>query len=101
MADRVITRRYHSDELGRSILIGLTFEETQEFEELEDSSPADSTGSPFWTFEGPPTTQRERRWLQLYAKHQAGWDLWRRMIVGPASIVTPAVMTDDGSSQSN
>jgi hypothetical protein len=51
-------------------LAGLTFEETAEFEVLEELSPLDDDGNIGWTVEGEPTTPREKRWLELYKKHE-------------------------------
>lgn len=76
LIDRVMARRYHIDAQGRSVLIGLSHEETREFETLEQASPADADGNPFWSFEGEPNTADERRWLELYRKHQRGWESW-------------------------
>jgi hypothetical protein len=57
----------HNDK--RLPLAGLTIEETIEFEELDALPPVDENGNIAWTFEGEPTTKRERRWLELYLKH--------------------------------
>jgi hypothetical protein len=57
------------EEHGRC-LTGLTFEETTEFEALEEVPPFDDNGNVGWTFEGEPTTSREKRWLELYRKHE-------------------------------
>ena len=51
-------------------LAGLSFEETIEFETLEALPPLDDSGNVGWTFEGEPTTPREKRWLELYRKHE-------------------------------
>jgi hypothetical protein len=32
--------------------------------------PSDDNGNVGWTFEGEPTTNREKRWLVLYRKHE-------------------------------
>jgi hypothetical protein len=58
-----------AEEYGRCIA-GLTFEETIEFEALEGLPPYDDNGNVGWTFEGEPTTPREKRWLELYSKHE-------------------------------
>jgi hypothetical protein len=60
-------RRYHVETKGQRVLVGLTREETFEFERLEIA----------WVFEeGAPTTSRERRWLELYRKHEEAWKVW-------------------------
>ena len=51
-------------------LAGLTFEETIEFAALGELPPLDDNGNIGWTFEGEPTTSREKRWLELYIKHE-------------------------------
>jgi hypothetical protein len=53
---------------ARRRLPGLTIEETIEFEELDAMPPFDNNGEVAWQFEGQPTNDRERRWLELYAK---------------------------------
>ena len=53
-------RRYFVDAGGRRVLIGLTPEETFEFERL-DSGQADAG---------------ERRRLELYEKHEGAWKAW-------------------------
>jgi hypothetical protein len=66
--------RYNIDENGRRVLVGLTSAETQEFETLDSLPPSDSSGNRIaWTFGGEPTTNREKRWLQLYTKHDEAW----------------------------
>jgi hypothetical protein len=47
---------------------GLTLEETIEFEALDALPPFDDSGNIAWSFEGGPTTRREKRWLELYLK---------------------------------
>lgn len=51
-------------------LAGLSLEETIEFRALEAVPPLDDNGNVGWTFEGEPTTHREKRWLELYRKHE-------------------------------
>lgn len=57
-------RRYFVDAVGRRVLIGLTLEETFEFERL-DSEP-----------DGARPAPGEQRWLELYAKHEDAWKVW-------------------------
>ncbi|MET4023029.1 hypothetical protein [Bradyrhizobium sp. S3.2.12] len=70
-------RRYLVDAGGQRVLIGLTLEETFEFERL-DSQPV---GNPenssvvrdediLWPVTG------EQRWQELYAKHEGAWKAW-------------------------
>jgi hypothetical protein len=55
-----------------SRLAGLTIEESIEFVALDKLPPFDDNGSIAWTFEGGPTSEREKRWLELYRKHKKG-----------------------------
>ena len=54
---------------NRRCFAGLSFEETMEFEALDAFPPLDDNGNVVWPFEGEPTTHREKRWLELYRKH--------------------------------
>lgn len=66
--------RYHLDNNGRRVLVGLTSAETREFETLDALAPSDSSGEHMaWTFGGEPTTGREKRWLELYTRHDEAW----------------------------
>jgi len=67
------------EEHGRC-LAGLTFEETIEFEALEELPPFDDNGNVGWTFEGEPTAPREKRWLELYRKHEGAIAAWIKLI---------------------
>jgi hypothetical protein len=49
-------------------LAGLTTEEAIEFAMLDALPPFDDSGQIGWIFEGEPTSQREKRWLELYTK---------------------------------
>jgi hypothetical protein len=53
-------------------MVGLSIEETFEFETLDDIAPTENGGNAAWR-EGVPTTDRERRWLELYQKHDKTW----------------------------
>jgi hypothetical protein len=69
-----LTGRHTVDEKGRRVLVGLSAEETREFETLDSLSPSDISGNRIaWTFGGAPTTSREKRWLELYTKHDEAW----------------------------
>ena len=70
----LLTERHTLDANGRRVLVGLTSAETREFETLDALSPSDDGSDRIaWTFGGDPTTGRERRWLQLYTKHDEAW----------------------------
>jgi hypothetical protein len=72
-------RRYRFED-GRHVLHGLTFSETSEFERLEERAPTRSDGSMTWSFEGSPQTPEERRWLNLYQKHERAYEKQRRQL---------------------
>jgi hypothetical protein len=70
-------RRYFVDAHGRRVLIGLTIEETFEFETLDSLPALDESGNHVaWGENGVPTSTREKRWLELYAKHEKAWREW-------------------------
>lgn len=62
---------------GRSVIIGLTYEETIEFKSLDQTSPTDSDGNLGWYFQGGPITRSEQRWLELYEQHRLAMCLLR------------------------
>ncbi|MBW7971538.1 hypothetical protein [Bradyrhizobium sp. BR 10289] len=71
-------RRYFVDACGRRVLIGLTLEETFEFERLDSQPVANLSDGQFkreggvlWPVAG------EERWQELYAKHDGAWKAWR------------------------
>jgi hypothetical protein len=66
-----LPKRYGVDENGRRVLLGLSVEETFEFEALDDLAPLDETGMVMAWRDGVPITDREKRWLELYQKHDA------------------------------
>jgi hypothetical protein len=70
-------RRYFVDKNGRRVLIGLTIEETFEFETLDSLPALDQSGNHVACGEnGLPNTTREKRWLELYGKHDKAWKQW-------------------------
>ncbi len=72
-----LPRRYFVDENGRRVLIGLSIEETFEFETLDNLPGLDAGGKKVaWGEDGVPTTTREKRWLELYSKHDRAWRQW-------------------------
>lgn len=68
-------RRYFVDAVGRRVLIGLTLEETFEFERL-DSEPDGGRTEAIWVEPGAQPAPGEQRWLELYAKHEDAWKVW-------------------------
>lgn len=78
--------RYHIDANRRRVLVGLTPAETREFETLDSLNPSDASGHRVgWTFGGAPTTGREKRWLELYTKHDEAWKTLRATLAGDSS----------------
>jgi hypothetical protein len=74
----LLTERQTLDENGRRVLVGLTAAETREFETLDSLPPSDGSGNRIaWTFGGDPTTSREKRWLELYTRHDEAWKTGR------------------------
>ncbi len=65
---------YTLDGMDRRILVGLSFEETVEFERLDKSLPY--AGRHVWPFSTAivPGLPKEVRWLELYRKHRAAFD---------------------------
>ncbi|WP_076862322.1 hypothetical protein [Bradyrhizobium mercantei] len=65
-------RRYVADVSGRRVLVGLTLEETSEFEGLDSSlADRDDQGADLVPSAG------EGRWLELYDKHDKAWIKWK------------------------
>lgn len=65
---------------------GLTAEEAIEFEMLDALPPVDDDGNIAWVFEGGPTSEREKRWLELYQKKGDAWNASSR---GENKLPTP------------
>ncbi|MGH6710711.1 MAG: hypothetical protein ACREEK_17280, partial [Bradyrhizobium sp.] len=72
---RIFPRRYQANASQPYTLIGLTIEETSEFERLEHHSLVGDPGNEAWNSE-EPSTPEQKRWLELYRKHETGWCLW-------------------------
>lgn len=73
---RIFPRRYQANASQPYTLIGLTIEETREFERLDHLSLDSHSGNGAWSFDEEPATPEERRWLELYRKHETGWSAW-------------------------
>jgi len=70
-------RRYYVDNSGQRVLVGLTFDETDEFEKLDDRLGRDKHSDHLG--ENPEAALSrcaEQRWQELYAKHEAAWKTW-------------------------
>ena len=78
-----LPKRYYLDESGRQYLVGLSVEETIEFETIGDTAALDDSGWRLPWQEDVPITPREKRWLELYQKHQRAW--WALV----AAVATP------------
>jgi hypothetical protein len=72
----IFPRRYLENFRQPPTLIGLTADETLDFERLDRLSPVDHLGNCTWDFESDPKTPEQKRWLELYRKHETGWRLW-------------------------
>ncbi|WP_426434947.1 hypothetical protein [Bradyrhizobium genosp. P] len=72
-----LPRRYFIDDDGRRVLIGLTYEETFEFERLDHLSGPIHDGHVLWDAGGRPASKPAQRWLELYSKHDRAWLQWR------------------------
>ncbi len=68
-------RRYFVDAVGQRVLIGLTIEETREFEDLDRAQADQGTGGPPGVVVGSFVLD-ECRWLALYEKHHSAWRSW-------------------------
>jgi hypothetical protein len=70
-------RRYFVDGSGQRVLVGLTIEETSEFETLDGHAAIDNgRGQVLWDASDQPGPSRHGRWLELYAKHEQAWSQW-------------------------
>ena len=68
-----LPRLYRVDKDGHRVLAGLSIEETFEFETLDDLVPLNDIGGHIPWADTAPITSRERRWLELYLKHESAW----------------------------
>jgi hypothetical protein len=69
-------RRYFVDAVGRRVLIGLTIDETQEFEDLDREQAGHRSVSDMGEAAASSPGQGEQRWLVLYEKHESAWRSW-------------------------
>ncbi|MCK1369457.1 hypothetical protein [Bradyrhizobium sp. 62] len=68
-------RRYFVDDHGHRVMIGLSLEETREFEEL-DAQALSAKDIRLEAGNDHPGDARERGWCELYFKHETAWRLW-------------------------
>jgi hypothetical protein len=73
---RIFPRRYHCSDGHHHTIIGLSGDETSEFERLDQQLPLDHSGNVSCDFERGPKTEVEKRWLELYRKHETAWNEW-------------------------
>ncbi|MGY3346731.1 MULTISPECIES: hypothetical protein [unclassified Bradyrhizobium] len=66
-------RRYFVDAQGHRVLIGLSSNETAEFEALDSPSVARDVPPAAGESVG---SDSEVRWLELYLKHEGAWRTW-------------------------
>jgi hypothetical protein len=60
------------------VLVGLTVEEMSEFETLDNPPALEEPGGHVAGDEdGVPTAPREKRWRELYGKHDIAWMEWK------------------------
>lgn len=70
-------RRYISRQ-GRHVLIGLTVEETLEFESIDALAALDGAAT-HRVLAATPASLGEDRWLELYRKHENAWTSWKAL----------------------
>jgi hypothetical protein len=86
-------RRYIVDDAGQRILVGLTVEETLEFEKLDTPAALGYYGrSVIWNARDVAAERPEPRWLELYTKHERAWSAWlaesrRRSVHGQSQLL--------------
>lgn len=69
-------RRYVGDGTGRHVLIGLTYEETLEFQRLDSRQAGRVGGRTDAGRNDLRPADEELRWLELYTKHDNSWKRW-------------------------
>ncbi|PIT04911.1 hypothetical protein TSA1_32325 [Bradyrhizobium nitroreducens] len=68
-------RRYFVDAQGHRVLIGLSLEETAEFEAL-DLAPTETVQLMAQSGMDKVAPVDDVRWLELYSKHEGAWRAW-------------------------
>ena len=80
---------HRRDSLGRLVLIGLTFEETEEFERLDATPALHKDGCLFpWPTDENSLPRSEHRWLELYEKHIDAYRLLDQIRRNPSRLET-------------
>lgn len=68
-------RRYFVDAQGHRVLIGLSLEETTEFETLDLAPNGTQIVAEAGRGTGPVAVD-DVRWFELYSKHEGAWRVW-------------------------
>jgi hypothetical protein len=80
-------RRYYVDNRSQRVLVGLTVQETAEFELLDCLVPNDVGTKAVQDDRGPALTiNQAQRWLELYRRHDAAWKTWLLDASSPMSV---------------
>ena len=74
------------DAQGRRVRVGLSWDETLEFERLDAREPMDHRGQPIpWYAQSAAIRRSEDRWFELYRKHEEARLRLERKIASPRS----------------
>ena len=85
------TPRRYINRRGRHVLIGLTPEETLEFESIDALAALDESGKhPGRPLDPALASMRESRWLELYRKHENAWISWKTLNRADGKTLKPA-----------
>jgi hypothetical protein len=68
-------RRYFVDAQGHRVLIGLSLQETAEFEALDVAAETPQIVTETYMGKGAAAVD-DVRWLELYSKHEGAWRVW-------------------------
>ena len=75
---------FTADAQGRRVRVGLTSDETLEFERLDAREPLDCHGQPIpWYAQSTAIRRSEDRWFELYRKHEEARQRLERKIASP------------------
>jgi len=71
MTSETSTPVFTVDAQGRRVRVGLSWDETLEFERLDAREPLDHHGRPIpWYAQSAAIRRSEDRWFELYRKHE-------------------------------
>lgn len=75
--NKAAPRRYFLDAHGHRVLIGLSADETAEFEAL-DLPSMNAHADPMKNCQSENLAEQGKlRWLELYSKHESAWQTWK------------------------